>query len=271
MRIQAKYLIAFLSGTVITVIIVGVSLWGFNSLRKTTDYLVTVNSRVLEFASYFDKELAHSRRAEKEFFIFPNNKPKQAKYITKWKGAYNKIRGYLDELERLFLGENNAEMFALVAQARKVMDENETLFASVVVKFKLTGSYDTVNKAEYGTFKEKTHILEDIAVKMSQYGLAEVEKGREFLAKTQSRTQLTIQIISILAVLWGVFVPIVLSKRMTATIRYLTQISNDISKGEMEKEITVTSRDELADLALSIKRMQTSIKIMLDRFKEGRL
>ena len=271
MKIRAKYLIAFLSGTVITVIIVGVSLWGLTSLRKTTDYLVTVNSRVLEFASNFDKELAHSRRAEKEFFIFPNNRAKQAKYIGKWKGAYKKIRGYLDELERLFLGENNAEMFTLVTQARNVMDENETLFASVIVKFRQTGSYDAVNRAEYGTFKEKTHILEGIAVTMSQYGLAEVEKGREVLAKTQSRTQWTIQIISILAIIWGVVIPLVLSKRMTATIVYLTQISNDISKGEMEKEITVASRDEVGDLALSIKRMQTSIKIMLDRFKEGRL
>lgn len=268
MTIRNKHLISFSSATLITLMVVGVALWGFYELRETTDYLVSVNNKVLETATNFDKELAHSRRAEKEFFIFPNNEKKQTKYVASWTKSYNMIRHYLADLEYLFQAENKQVMLQLIARAKGIMDENEKTFSTVVSKFKRTKSYDTVNKAEYGTFKKQTHILEDIAVRISNYGLAEVQKGRESLARTQRNTLLAIWIISAFAVIWGIIVPIVLSKRLTSTISYLTQVSNDISKGKMEKQIHVTSRDELGDLAHSIQRMQTSIKIMLDKFKK---
>jgi len=247
--------------------VVGAALWGFYELRETTDYLVTINSKVLETASNFDKELAHSRRAEKEFFIFPGNDEKQTKYVVSWETSYKKMRHYLTELESLFRTGNNHVMLQLIGRAKGIMDENETTFASVVSKFKQTKSYDTVNEAEYGSFKNQTHILEDIALKISKFGLAEVQKGRETLAETQRRTLLSIWIISAFAIIWGIIIPSILSRRLTSTILYLTNISNDISKGKMEKTINVTSRDELGDLANSIQRMQTSVKIMLDKFK----
>ena len=269
MRIRTKHLLAFLSATVITFMVVGVSLWGFYTLQKTTDYLVLVNSKVLEEANSLDKELAHSRRAEKEFFIFPDNPEKQAKYIGSLKKSYQKMRQHLFQLERLFQGENNIAMLKMIERANEILTDNEVTFDVVVEKFTKSKSYDEVNKAEYGTFKERIHTLEDIAVKITQYGLSEVEKGRQSLEDTQKKTMLAIWVISIIAVLWGIFVPIIMSRRLTRTILYLTNISNDISKGKIDKKIQVTSKDELGELAGSIQRMQTSISIMLEKFKQG--
>ncbi len=91
MKIRTQYYLAFLSSLIITFAVIGTSFWGLSSLKSTTDYLVQVNSAVLENSNLFEKELAKSRRAEKEFFIFPKNLAKQEKYIQSWNSSYNKI------------------------------------------------------------------------------------------------------------------------------------------------------------------------------------
>ena len=123
-----------------------------------------------------------------------------------------------------------------------------------------------MNEAEYGTFKKKTHILEDTAAEIYKYGLTEVEKGRELFYKSQKQTRYIINAICIVATLWGLFIPILLSRRLTSVILYLTKVSDNISRGKLKEEIMANRKDELGDLARSIKRMQKSLQIMMDRF-----
>jgi len=56
---------------------------------------------------------------------------------------------------------------------------------------------------------------------------------------------------------------------MTSTIVYLSQVADNISKGKIGQEIKVERKDELGDLAQSIKRMQTSLRIMLKRLTKN--
>ncbi len=271
MKIRIEYLIAFLSCTLITFVIVGVSFWGFNRLEVTTDYLVNINSRVLEHATSFEKDLAKSRRAEKEFFIFPNNIKKQDKYIKKFNYHYAEVRRHIANLTRLLNKIGNPEIQQILPRCTSLMNKNERLWNIVTVKYKDTKSYDEVNTAEYGLFKKNTHVLEDSSAQITGYGLAEVEKGRKTLMDTQAKTRLAIQIITAIALLWGILLPIFLTKKLTATILYLAKVTDDISRGKIGIEIQVSRKDELGVLANSIIRMQKSLRILLKRYKEARL
>jgi HAMP domain-containing protein len=57
--------------------------------------------------------------------------------------------------------------------------------------------------------------------------------------------------------------------RLTARIKYLTDITDRISVGDLDAEITgIKSRDEIGELANAIGRMQESIRLAIKRLRE---
>ncbi len=268
MKIRTQYYLAFLSSLIITFAVAVAAIWGVSNLKSTTDYLVQVNSAVLENSNHIEKELAKSRRAEKEFFIFPNNPAKQKKYVRSWDSSYNRIYGYIGELRKLFTGTDNTTMLAKLDEAEMAMAANEIEWKMVVKKFQKTKSYDMVNKAEYGSFKKKTHLIEEISAEMTEFGMSEVAKGRQELAEIQSKVSLIVQGITGLAIIWGLLLPALLSRRLTAYILKLTEVSTKISQGKLTSKVPTGRSDELGNLANSIELMQKSLIFMLRKIKQ---
>ena len=57
--------------------------------------------------------------------------------------------------------------------------------------------------------------------------------------------------------------------KLTARIKYLTDITERISVGDLDAEITgIKSRDEIGELANAIGRMQESIRLAIKRLRE---
>jgi nitrogen fixation/metabolism regulation signal transduction histidine kinase len=69
-------------------------------------------------------------------------------------------------------------------------------------------------------------------------------------------------IVALIAFLYG--------NSLSGKIRYLTEVAEHVSIGELEEEITVKSKDEIGALADAIGRMQDSIRISLDRLRRRR-
>ena len=72
----------------------------------------------------------------------------------------------------------------------------------------------------------------------------------------------TLILIGIIVALYGT--------RLTSRIKKLTSVAEQISVGEMDAEILVTSRDEIGDLAEAIGRMQESIRLSIERLRRRR-
>lgn len=72
----------------------------------------------------------------------------------------------------------------------------------------------------------------------------------------------TLLLIGIIVALYGT--------RLTSRIKKLTSVAEQISVGEMDAEIPVTSRDEIGDLAEAIRRMQESIRLSIERLRRRR-
>lgn len=265
MKIRTQYFLAFLSSTLFTLILAGIGLWGFNNLQGSTDYLVKVNSSVLEYSSLFEKVLAQSRRAEKEFFLFPDKPEKQEKYITSWGDSYSQIYAYIGELRNLFEQTKNTAMLARLDEAQIAMRENENDFVVVIEKFQESKSYDLVNAAEYGAFKGRTHTIEDISSAMTQFGLKEVARGRVELASMQKQVLILGRVVTLIAMVLGVLMPFFLSNHMTRYILKLTDCTIQISRGNLTGELPLGRKDELGDLANAIDLIKKSLNIMLKK------
>lgn len=72
----------------------------------------------------------------------------------------------------------------------------------------------------------------------------------------------TLILIGIIVALYGT--------RLTSRIKKLTSVTEQISVGEMDAEIPVTSKDEIGDLAEAISRMQESIRLSIERLRRRR-
>ena len=65
------------------------------------------------------------------------------------------------------------------------------------------------------------------------------------------------------------FIVALYAYRLTAKIKYLTDITDRISVGDLDAEITgIKSRDEIGELANAIGRMQESIRLAIKRLRE---
>jgi len=67
------------------------------------------------------------------------------------------------------------------------------------------------------------------------------------------------------------FIVALYAYKLTAKIKYLTDVTDRISVGDLDAEITgIKSRDEIGELANAITRMQESIRLAIKRLRERR-
>lgn len=76
----------------------------------------------------------------------------------------------------------------------------------------------------------------------------------------------TIRLLIVSAIILAValLLSFLLSRRLVKNLKYLTDITEKISTGMMERSITVASKDEVGELALSLERMRVSLKMALE-------
>ena len=83
----------------------------------------------------------------------------------------------------------------------------------------------------------------------------------------QSIYQTNLIFISAITLL-GIIVVLFLANRIIKPILYLTVRADDISKGELEEKVSVSTNDEIESLAQALERLRESVKIALDRLKK---
>lgn len=91
-----------------------------------------------------------------------------------------------------------------------------------------------------------------------------LETSSQKIRQTAINTNIIIVAVSIALIVWLVFF---YGRRLTGRIRYLSDVTDRISVGELDTEIQVTSQDEIGELAQSISRMQDSLRISMERLR----
>ncbi len=75
-------------------------------------------------------------------------------------------------------------------------------------------------------------------------------------------------IFSIVILAAAILFSFLLSRRLVSKLRYLTDITEKISTGQVDRTIKIKSRDEVGELADSLERMRVSLKIAMDMIDE---
>jgi len=75
-------------------------------------------------------------------------------------------------------------------------------------------------------------------------------------------------VVSVLILVIAIVMSFILSRRLVKDLRYLTDVTEKISTGLMERSIVVESKDEVGELAESLERMRTSLKLAMEMIEE---
>jgi predicted Zn finger-like uncharacterized protein len=94
--------------------------------------------------------------------------------------------------------------------------------------------------------------------------MVDLEAKANNIIKKNMRMVIFIQVaiiflIALIALLYG--------NSLSGKIRYLTEVTEHISIGELDKEISIKSNDEIGGLATAIMRMQDSVRISIERLR----
>ncbi len=95
--------------------------------------------------------------------------------------------------------------------------------------------------------------------------MTRLERESRATAKDESVRNAILMSVIIIVIAIVVFI---FGGRLTANIRYLSEMTDRISLGELDAAIEVRSKDELAVLAESISRLQQSVKLSIQRLRK---
>jgi len=264
MKLRTQYFLAFSTLTLLAFITIAFSLWAFNNQQQTTNRLLNKDSRAFEYASLFEKDLAQADRAAKGFIIDSGNEVNQAGFLTTWEKKYSSIKKDLAALQASAGRNSPSSLQAATKEAATLIDANTDLFYVLIDKI----PQQIIPSPEYDIFLQNNGHLESLALHITQVTGKELAKGRTQIAFNQQAIKQAMTIIAVLAILCGLLLPVILSSRLSKFILNLTAASNALSLGDLNTEISVNRKDELGDLARSIKRMQKSFKIIMSRSAE---
>ena len=83
------------------------------------------------------------------------------------------------------------------------------------------------------------------------------------LAEESGKKTVNVTVTAILAsIIIALMVSIFSAKMITDPVKYLTDVANRVSKGDISEKIEVSSSDEIGELASSFKRMINAFKVM---------
>ncbi|MCP5104930.1 MAG: HAMP domain-containing protein [bacterium] len=99
-------------------------------------------------------------------------------------------------------------------------------------------------------------------------GILDIDMNLEdFLVELREKTKRLI-VISAVILAAAILLSFLLSRGLVSKLRYLTDITEKISTGQMERTIKIKSRDEVGDLAESLERMRVSLKMAMEMIDE---
>ena len=75
---------------------------------------------------------------------------------------------------------------------------------------------------------------------------------------------LIVTIMLVLLIAW------ISAKAVVSPIKKLTEVAERMSLGDLNMKINIPSKDEIGFLAQAIKRMQTSLRLAMDRLRQKR-
>lgn len=130
---------------------------------------------------------------------------------------------------------------------------------------------ESVNREEFDermseVVNHYTTVLDDLQSEVDE----SMESALEEAGYVQARTLLLMASFTVVAAILGAALAWWVVRSVTRPVRSIVEVADNISMGNLDMSIEVTSRDEIGELQESIERMRVSLKTAIEKLKEQR-
>ncbi len=262
----------FLGSGLVLSITLALGLASYLGLREFSDRslaLMEVNSRMLEHATQFEHLNNKMRRFEKDFFIHAGSEVEMEGYVRKW-------RANREEVGRLL---TTTRLLVRTPAERELLERIGAAFAAYFAGFEsvaarvTTGELPSTRQAnrEMAGVKSFTHEVDDLSAEFILLEKGAIVDGERQLAVAKEYHSLLIVLTTCGSLLLGLLLSVLFTRSITAPLASLAGAAKSIAAGDLDAEIRLDARDEVGDLADSLRYMVGHLREVIATLHEQTL
>lgn len=209
------------------------------------------------------------RRYEKEYFIYLNDVEKRNGYWEEWSEARIKISQIMEQLnEQIIRGDISSGTIQIKewSDALAFYSENFSDIHRRVTNGTITDSIRANQAIQEG--KNRFKVLLDGAQQANQQRVQIVQDLNVEISTSGDQTQLIFMTLSSASVVVSIVFLLLVPNMITKPIIRLTDLANQMSKGDIKTPVQVTGSPEVVDLSKSIERLRMATQGLLKRMTE---
>ena len=174
----------------------------------------------------------------------------------------DKVTAYL---ESKGTGSSEAEMLQRLETAQQGFDETFERYLNLAVPSVSLDSQAFSQRRDLVVYPYLSILaeIESEATNRMVEALNEIQRA-------QSSLLLMMIGFTVIAALLGAGLAVGITRSVTRPVHHLVEVADNMSMGDLDMPIEVTSRDEIGELQESIERMRVSLKTAIERLKKPR-
>ena len=259
LSIKARLSLSLLAVMVLVLPVTALSLIYLNDMLRTVDRMAHVDVRTARIAQDIETYVLTARDAEKNYLIF-----RDPMYMERNREGMNRV----SELIATGLAVSDASWEEL-EQIRRFLKSYVTTFDLLVSKWFARPGVSAIRRMEEDpevmklladlndTGDEMTRLSSEIALRSWD----RMDVALEEVGRSRARAERNILTILMLTVLGGLYLIVVLPRRVVLPVRRLTNVIRQIEEeGDLGASTERVSHDELGDMAHAFNRMMERIR-----------
>ncbi len=266
--IRTKLLGGFLTVVGILVVLGLVSLQKMGSLNHENNYMGGNLLSGSQLIGDMRMQLDIVRRKQLGIYEYNDAQTRQAK-LTEASAAADQINKDLDEFQKLFAPDERQYAMAFTTDLQAYLTATAGLSSIVASNPDIATMQATTNGS-----RDKFNAAQASAEKWSQFRDKLDEQSMASASSAYSSARLLVVGLMILAALASAIGGFILARSITNGVRAVSSAMGRIAAGELDGKVTVTSKDEIGDMARQYGEMQTYLFEMAgaaDRIANGDL
>lgn len=237
-------------------------LWGVHRVSESVGTLVRLDSNIADYSARARSDVIGLRRFEKDFYLSIGSREKRLEYLKMWHARHDELVARLGDLEKAAA---RAEDRSAIDGMKRDLAAYDAGFAGVRGLIEKGGikTPQAANDA-IDEYKEPIRRMEKAADALAASALNRMNDTGTAIDSLDGRVTAVILAILALAVLSGIVISVITGRAIARAIGEMSEAAKKISRGEIDAEITVASRDGLGALANAFRDMVLYLRNMAD-------
>ena len=264
MSIKARLSLSLLAVLVLVLPVTALSLIYLNDMLRTVDRMARVDARIAAIAQGVEAHVFTARDAEKNYLIF-----RDETYAERNRAEMAGVEALIDSLSNVPPEELSPNLsLEEVARIRRSLESYVTTFDLLASRWLARPGLSALRLAPED--REMRKLMTDLnnagdemihlSSEVVRRSWDHIDAAREKVGRTRARAERNILTMLMLTVLGGLYLIVVLPRRVVLPVRRLMNVIRKVEEGDLDASTDRVSHDELGDMALAFNRMMEQIR-----------